>query len=150
MLSCPVSPHVGPGLSFNTNMKTEHHFLCSVPSVPFWNHSSQLLLQACQDQKSQAPYFLLFVPSLIKQGVESCSLLLFISCFELFFFHFSSLSHSFHYCLCLCKTRFVLLSSLVPFVHCTSPSPHPGLLHQLMSSQLHLLVEKVPFLLPLI
>lgn len=57
----PLSPGFGQGLSCTNIGDTEHHFLCSVPSVAFRSHSSWPLLQSFWDQTLHSPSFLLFI-----------------------------------------------------------------------------------------
>ena len=140
----PLSPGTGPGLS-STKRRYRAPFsvqcsLCSISKSQLMASASVLL----------GPDITFTIFSLVCMASLNKGLNLVLSCFSppalnsFSFFHFSSLSHRFHYCLCLC-TILVLFSPLVPFVHCTSAWAHSHLLHQRVSAWLRVLVEKFPF-----
>ena len=140
---CPVPP--SPVLdqdSVPLRGDTEHRFLRSAPSAAFRSHSSWPLLQSCWDQKHfevtahglcfslagtrhHVHYLFSCLYGLIKQGAKSCSLLLFTSCFEFFFFLPFLFSFTLFPLLLMSAQYFFSFLLLFPLFTASLPEPIP-------------------------
>ena len=123
MLSCPVSPHVGPGLSFNTNMKTQSTIFCAAfPLYHFEIIVHSFYFRLARTRNHMHCIFSCLYHLLLNKGLN-----LVLSCFSsLVLNYFSSISLLFH---TISITAYVfarqdLFSFLLLFPLFTAPLPN--------------------------